>query len=79
MTRRRAHPRPVRDDTGRTLVSRHVAAYLAHRDVDHVRKAGPPAVACDVATRAALVDLDAVEETFGRRPHRNRTALAPLD
>jgi hypothetical protein len=73
----KAHPLPRRDDSGRTLVSRHVAAYLGHRHVDHVRKR-VPAVACDVATRAVLVDLDEAEEIFGGRPHRNRSALRPL-
>jgi hypothetical protein len=71
------HPRPRRDDTGRTLVSRQVAAYLGHLHVDQVRRA-VPAVACDVATRAALVDLDQVEEHFAARRRRNRAALVPL-
>ena len=70
-----AHPSPRRDDTGRVLVTRHVVAYLAHRHVDTVRRA-VPAVACDVATRAALVDLDQAEEVLGGRPHRRR--LTPL-
>jgi hypothetical protein len=72
-----AHPSPRKDDTGRTLVSRHVVAYLGHRHVDHVRKR-VPAVACDVATRAVLVDLDEAEEILGGRPHRNRAVMRPL-
>lgn len=70
MSRRQQHPRPRRDDTGRVLATRHVVAFLAHRTVDHVRKR-VPAVACDVATRAALVDLDAAEALLtGRHPVR---------
>lgn len=57
------------------LVSRAAAAYLGHRHVDHVRKT-VPVVACDVITRAALVDLDQAEELLGRRQHRKR--LEPL-
>lgn len=76
--RRRAHPRPVQDDTGRQLVTRQVAAYLAQRHVDQVRKA-VPAVACDVATRAQLVDLDDVEQTLAGRQHRHRMRPLPVD
>jgi hypothetical protein len=72
-----AHPSPRRDDAGRTLVSRQVVAYLAHRHVDQVRRLVPP-VACDVSTRAALLDLDEAEDILGGRPHRNRSALVPL-
>lgn len=75
--RRRPHPAPVRDDTGRTLVTRDVAAYLAHRHPNHIRRA-VPAVACDVASRAVLLDLDEVEQLFGGRAHRDRSLLVPL-
>lgn len=75
MTRRRPHPTPVEDDAGRRLVTRQVAAYLGQRHVDQVRRLVPP-VACDVATRAALVDLDDVEAALAGRTHRNR--MRPL-
>lgn len=52
-------------------------AYLGHRHVDLVRRAVPP-VACDVTTRAVLVDLDQAEEILGGRRHRNPAALRPL-
>jgi hypothetical protein len=71
------HPSPRSDDTGRTLVSRHVVAYLAHRHVDYVRRT-IPAVACDVTTRAALLDLDQAEETLAGRAQRNRSARRPI-
>lgn len=70
MTRGQPHPSPRKDDAGRTLVSRQVVAYLGHRHVNLVRRL-VPAVACDVATRAVLVDLDEAEEILGGRPHRN--------
>jgi hypothetical protein len=38
------------------LMSRHIAAYLTARHVDWVPRP-VPAVACDLATRAALVQL----------------------
>jgi hypothetical protein len=63
------HPSPRRDDTGRTLVSRHVVAYLTHRNLDHVRKR-VPAVACDVRTRVALLDLDQAEQTLATARRR---------
>ena len=78
MSRGQRHPRPVTDDAGRTLVTRQVAAYLAHRHVNLVRREVAP-VACDVATRAALLDLDEVEDVFGGRAHRNAAALRPLE
>ena len=71
----RAHPAPRRLADGRVLVTRHVVAYLAHRHVDHVRK-HVPAVACDVASRAVLLDLDQAEDILGGMRHRNR--LTPL-
>lgn len=78
MSRGQPHPTPVRDDTGRRLVTRQVAAFLAHRHVNLVRREIAP-VACNVATRAALLDLDEVEDHFAHRPHRNPAALRPID
>jgi hypothetical protein len=59
-------------------VTRQVAAYLAHRHVNLIRREVAP-VACDVTTRAALLDLDEVEDHFAGRPHRNAAALRPID
>lgn len=70
MSRGQHHPPPRRLEDGRILVTRQIAAHLAHRHVDLVRKR-VPAVTCDVATRAALVDLDQAEELLGSRPRRN--------
>ena len=77
MARYRPPAGPRRDDTGRILMTRAAIAHLAHRDVDHVRKT-VPAVACDVATRSALLDLDQAEDLLGWRQHRNREPLRPL-
>jgi hypothetical protein len=66
-----AHPSPRQTPDGRTLVSRHVVAFLAHRHVDYVRRT-VAAVACDVPTRAALVDLDEAEKELSTRPQRVR-------
>lgn len=67
----RPHPEPRQDDAGRLLLSRHAVAYLQDRHIDHVRKA-VPAVACDVATRAALVDLDEAARLLAARRQRAR-------
>lgn len=63
------HPAPRRDDTGRVLASRQLVAYATHRHIDTVRRAVPP-VACDVTTRAALLDLDHAEITLSSRTRR---------
>lgn len=43
--------------------TRQAAALLVHRHRDQVRRHCRP-IACDVATKAALYDLDAVAEAF---------------
>ena len=75
MSRGQPHPEPRRLDDGRILVTRHVVAQLGHRHVNFVRRE-VPAVACDVLTRAALVDLDQAEEVLAGRPHHR--PLVPL-
>lgn len=54
--RPRLHASVRSDDTGRTLASRAIVAYLTGRHIDTVRK-WVPTVACDVRTRSALVDV----------------------
>lgn len=74
--RRRAHVAP-REEGGRQLVTRQVAAFLAQRHVNYVRRECAGAeVACDVATRTVLLDLDVVTELLAHRGHRN--TLRPL-
>lgn len=58
--RHRPHAIVRSDDSGRTLASRAVVALLTGLHVDTVRKRVPP-VACDVATRAALIDVAQAE------------------
>lgn len=65
------HPSPRLTPDGRTLVSRHVVAFLTKRHLNYVRRE-VPAVACDVRTRVALVDLDHAEQTLAARSHRAR-------
>lgn len=77
MSRGQPHPEPRRLPDGRILVTRQVVAAIAHRHVNHVRRLVPP-VACDVRTRAALVDLDDAEEILGTRPHLDRGRLVPV-
>ncbi len=77
MSRGQPHPEPRRDDTGRVLVSRQLVARLGHRHVNYVRRE-VPAVACDVRTRAALLDLDQAEDILGTRPHARPDRLVPL-
>lgn len=66
-------PRPAAvvrtDDTGRTLATRAVVAYLTGRHVDSIRD-WVPAVACDAATRAALVDVAQAERILEATPRR---------
>jgi hypothetical protein len=71
MSHRRAHPSPRRLDDGRVLVTRHVVAHLAQRHPNHVRSL-VPAVACDVSTRAALLDLEHAERVLAGTSHRRR-------
>ena len=54
--RPRSHAAPRQDDTGRQLATRVLVAYVTNRHPDVVRKRCP-VVACDVATRAGLVDM----------------------
>ena len=68
-----AHPTPRRTPDGRTLASRHVVAYVLGRHVDVVRKR-VPAVACDVPTRAALVDLEEADKALRLLTRRDRQA-----
>lgn len=63
------HPSPFRTPDGRTLVTRHVVAYVTRRHVNWVRRE-VPAVACDVLSRAALVDLDQAERVLEARQKR---------
>ena len=58
------HPSPRRTPDGRVLASRHVIAYCTGRHVDVVRKR-VPAVACDLATRVVLLDLDEASRVLG--------------
>lgn len=76
MSRGQAHPEPRRLADGRILVTRQVVAQLGHRHVDFVRREVPP-VACDVRTRAVLLDLDQAEEILGGRPHARTERLVP--
>jgi hypothetical protein len=57
--RRRDHP-AARQAGDRTLASRQLVALTFGRHVNLVRRVVPP-VACDVATRAALLDVDDAE------------------
>lgn len=66
-----SHPSPHQTPDGRMLVSRHIVALLTKRHLNYVRRE-VPAVACDVRTRVALVDLDQAEETLMARPQRVR-------
>lgn len=77
MSRGQPHPEPRRLDDGRWLVTRHVVAHLAHRHVNYVRREIPP-VACDVRTRAVLLDLDQAEEILAGRQHHRPERLVPL-
>lgn len=54
-------------------------ALLTQRHVDHVRKR-VPAVACDVASRTVLLDLDETEAILGvaaRRPWQTKSGALP--
>lgn len=53
------------------LGSRFAAARFTNRHADDIRHRCKP-VACDVVTRAALYDLDAVEQHFASRKRRHR-------
>lgn len=75
MSRGQPHPEPRRLDDGRILVTRHIVAQLGHRHVNYVRREIPP-VACDVRTRAVLLDLDQAEQILGTREHHR--PLVPL-
>lgn len=66
------HPEPKWVD-GRMLVSRQLVAKTTGLHIDMVRRS-VPAVACDVATRAWLVDLDEAEKRLADK--RRRVALA---
>lgn len=63
------HPGPQRDDSGRTLVSRHIVAHLLQLHVDMVRRAAP-SVACHVPTRVHLVDMDEAEKALTGKTRR---------
>lgn len=65
------HVETRRDDTGRTVVSREVAAKATGRHPDVIRRAVTP-VACDVATRSALLDLAELEERLAAMPTRRK-------
>lgn len=69
--RPRPHPNPREDDTGRLLATRAVVALLVGRDIDMVRL-HCPAVACDVPSRAALVDVDEAHVTLTKLARRRR-------
>lgn len=71
-----AHPSPRPTPDGRVLVSRHVVAWCTGRHVNLIRRRVPP-VACDVTTRAALLDLDDAEQRLAVIPQRltNRRPL----
>lgn len=73
--RLRAHPSPRETPDGRVLVSRDLVAHMGARHVNWVRQA-VPAVACDVVTRAVLLDLDVAEQVLSARPRRARTRTA---
>ena len=59
--RPRPHPAPQRDDTGRALASRQLICREIGLTPDVARRRLTP-VACDVTTRAALIDLDDVAQ-----------------
>lgn len=66
---------PVRhDDTGRTLVSRRLAVELSQRHPTVVHRAAEP-VACDVATRILLVDLDELQSRLPPALPRPRASV----
>jgi hypothetical protein len=77
VSRGQPHPEPRRLDDGRILVTRHVVAQLGHRHINYVRREIPP-VACDVRTRAALLDLDQAEAILAGRQHLRPERLVPL-
>lgn len=77
MSRGQPHPEPRRLDDGRILVTRQMVAQLGQRHINYVRRE-VPAVACDVRTRAVLLDLDQAEEILGsRQHHRDLMPLGP--
>lgn len=71
-----AHPSPRPTPDGRVLVSRHLVAWCTGRHVNLVRRKITP-VACDVGTRAALLDLDQAQQELAAIPQRltNRLLL----
>lgn len=77
MSRGQPHPEPRRLDDGRILVTRQVVAQLGHRHVNYVRRLVEP-VACDVRTRAALLDLDQAEAILAEHDRRHPERLVPL-
>lgn len=56
---------------GLLLGTRQAAALLTRRHQDQVRRQCAP-VACDLASRALLYDLDAVADRFRALPRRER-------
>ena len=68
--RPRAHAVPRQDDAGRQLASRTLVAYVTDRHPDVVRRRCP-VVACDVATRAGLLDLADSEQRLAVTPRRS--------
>jgi hypothetical protein len=77
MSRGQPHPEPRRLDDGRWLVTRQIVARLAQRHVNYIRREIPP-VACDVLTRAVLLDLDQAEQILADRQHAHPERLVPL-
>lgn len=67
------HPSPRPDGAGRILVSRQLLATQLDLHIDMVRRT-VPAVACDVATRAWLVDLDEAEQRLTQKSRRTVVA-----
>jgi dTDP-4-amino-4,6-dideoxygalactose transaminase len=70
----------VRDDTGRTLVTRRIAVALTKRHPTVVHRAVEP-VACDVETHTLLIDVDELAEKLAGK--KTRTTIpsprAPRD
>lgn len=66
-------------DDGRWLVSRRAFHHLSHREERWIaRKLAGFEVACDVGTRAVLLDLDEATKENAKYPYRNRATWQPL-
>lgn len=62
-------PHSPRLVSGRLLGTRRAAGMLVHRHADQIRRRCQP-VACDLASRAVLYDLDEVDAMFRAVPRR---------